>query len=149
MQKKVVAKYTHRGLGFPVILEDVTMVKVRGAWTPKISYNALHKAVLHRLANVEGRLTGNQIRCIRHYFEMTLENFAKRLKVSHPAVLKWEKRGDKVTDMSWTTEKDIRLFISKGLDESPKAFCKLYELLEDMKVEKAVKVIVDAENLAA
>ncbi len=149
MEKKEIAKYIDRGFGFPVVIEDVTLVKIRGNWIPKIDYNVLEKVVLCRLARMDGRLTGSQVRFIRLHFGMTLENFAKRLKVSHPAILKWEKRKDKVTDMSWTTEKDIRLFVIKSIDQNPKSFVKLYELLEGMDNEKPVKVILEAGKLAA
>ena len=42
---------------------------------------------------------------------MTLQAFAARFGVSHVAVLKWEQRGNKPTGMTWSAEKDIRLFI--------------------------------------
>jgi hypothetical protein len=37
MTTKIVAKYIDRGFGFPIVLEQVPMVQVRGKWTPAIN----------------------------------------------------------------------------------------------------------------
>ena len=50
---------------------------------------------------------------IRHHgktVQMTLQDFAARFGVTHPSVMKWEKQADEPTRMSWSTEKDLRLF---------------------------------------
>jgi hypothetical protein len=149
MEKKKVAQFIDRGCGFPVIIENVFLIKARGRWIPHIDYNAFEKAVLYSLAQREGRLTGNQVRFIRLSLEKTLEEFALRFGVSHPAVLKWEKTGNKVTAMNWTTEKDIRLCLIKSLEASQRDFFKLYELLETIRVQKPIQVTLGANKLAA
>ncbi len=149
LERKTVAEYIDHGFGFPIILEDLTMVKVRGKWIPEINYNLLTTEVLRRLAALDGRLTGNQVRFIRLHMEMTLEQFARRLGLSHPAVLKWEKKGNKPTGMNWSNEKDIRLFVKKSLVGAKKPFFDLYEFLETVTPDRARRVRVDAEELAA
>ena len=99
------------GFGFPIRLLNVPMIKVRGAWTPKINYNALSLKVLRALAHKESRLTGNEIKFIRTHFEMSLQEFAKRFCVTHVGVMKWEKTKNAPTSMGWSAEKDIRLFV--------------------------------------
>ncbi|MBI2892124.1 MAG: hypothetical protein HYY06_01130 [Deltaproteobacteria bacterium] len=113
------------------MLRNVPMVKVRGIWTPRIDYNRLARDVALALAKKQERLTGNEIRFIRQHFEMTLQAFGSRFDVSHPAVLKWERAGDKPPALKWPVEKDIRLFILDRLLSRPKAFKELYETLRE------------------
>ena len=91
MEKKRVKKFKYEGLGFPVDLLDVPMIKVRDVWTPDIDFNELQKAVLLELCDMSLPLTGNQVHFIRTYFEMTLDAFGKHFGVTHAAVINWEK----------------------------------------------------------
>ncbi len=79
METKKVKRFIYEGLGFPVVLLNVSLVKKRGVWTPAIDYNKLQKAVLLALTHKPVVLTGYEVHFIRTYFEMTLENFSKRL----------------------------------------------------------------------
>ena len=148
MERKVQAQYSDHGFGFPVTLLDVPMVKVRGCWTPSIDYNALALVVLKSLVRLDGRLTGSQVKFIRLHFEMTLQQFARRLGLTHPAVVKWERRANRPTGMNWTTEKDIRLFVSKRLSGTAKDFYGLYGCLEQVAPMRAVKLSVGAGSSA-
>ena len=129
MEKKIQKRFVYSGFGFPVVLLDVKMGKVRGAWTPVVDYNKLQKDVVEALAYKPVRLTGNEIHFIRSYFGMTLAEFGDRFSVSHPAVIKWENAGDEATAMKWAVEKDIRLFILDRLSLKPTAIGKLYREL--------------------
>ena len=149
MEKKIQTKFIDYGLGFPVTLLDVPMVKFRGHWTPRIKYSVYHKDILLQLSRLDSRLTGAHVRFIRTYFEMTLQEFAKRFVVTHPAVIKWEGMGQKPTGMNWSTEKDIRLFIMDELKVSPKKFQSSYQKLEKVTKKRAVKLEVAGEKIAA
>ncbi len=46
METKKTKRFIYEGLGFPVILKNITMVKKRGVWTPFIDYNKLQKEVI-------------------------------------------------------------------------------------------------------
>jgi hypothetical protein len=120
------------GCGFPVILKDVPMIRALGEWTPVINYKELHKAVLRALASKPVRLTGNEIKFVRHFFELTLAEFGDYFDVSHPAVLKWEAALDDVPPIKWSTERDIRLFILDRLKEAPRRIGELYQGLRKM-----------------
>jgi transcriptional regulator with XRE-family HTH domain len=120
-----------------------------GRWTPWVNYEQLARAILKTLADLDGSLAGNQVRFIRLHFEMTLQAFAKRFGVTHAAVSKWEKTGNKPTGMIWTTEKDIRLFVMRKLRVSPAEFLALYGKLEQRASNKSPKIELDAEKLAA
>jgi hypothetical protein len=149
MEAKIQKEFIDTGFGFPVRLLNVPMVKVRGTWTPKLNYNALADTVLYTLSNKPSRLTGNEIKFIRTYFEMTLQQFAERFTVSHVAVLKWEKMKDSATSMNWATEKDIRLCIVDRLKAVPSEFAKLYSELATEPAGKAKPISLDAKKIAA
>jgi hypothetical protein len=119
----------YEGFGFPVVLKNVPMVKVRDAWTPDVDYNALATDVLQAIAVQPGRLSGAKVRFVRHYFAMTAQQFGERFDVTHPAVLKWEKTGGDTANMSWGTEKDLRLFILDALGAKPKTLAEVYRSL--------------------
>jgi len=132
MDRKRRNRFRYQGFGFPVILVDVPMVRVRGAWTPDVNYNRLSSRLLEVLARKPARLTGNEIRFIRHSLEMTLAQFATRFGITHPAVIKWEKTGNRPTMMTWALEKDIRLEILRsGSVVNPAGFLAAYGALKE------------------
>lgn len=149
METKIQKEFVDTGFGFPIQLRNVQMVKIRGAWTPKINYNHLAEAVLNALAFKPSRLTGAEINFIRTHFEMTLQEFAARFCVTHVAVLKWEKTKHQPTVMGWTTEKDIRLFILSKLQVKAVMIAQLYTKLEAIPSEKSTPLDLDVEDLAA
>ena len=149
MKTKRVREFIDTGFGFPIILEGVQLVMVRGVWTPKVNHNLLEKEVLRQLMILGGRLTGNQIKFIRLYFDMPLAEFGARFGVSHVAALKWEKKGNKLSGMAWGIEKDIRLFIHLRIAERPKDLFRLYEQLELAVPEKVSQIILHMQKLAA
>lgn len=110
-KRQLQKKFTYESLGFPVMLLNVPMIEVRGEWAPDIDLNVLQKAVLHALATRTTALTGNHVRFIRTWFAMTATDFGRLFGVSHAAVLKWEKTGNRSAKISLTTERDIRLLI--------------------------------------
>lgn len=125
---KIQEEYIDTRYGFPIRLLNVPMIKVRDVWTPKINYRRLELDVLKALATKPSPLTGQELHFIRHSFEMTLESFAERFSVTHPAVMKWEQKDDQPTRMSWSTEKDIRLAIYEQVSASE--FQALYRQLQ-------------------
>jgi len=149
MEHKIQKEFIDTGFGFPIRLMNVPMVKVRGSWTPKINYHDLAKVVLLALARRDSRLTGSEIQFIRTHFEMTLAEFSKRFCVTHVAVLKWEKAKAHPTAMSWTTEKDIRLFILSRLYATPAELAGLYAELEKLPASKVTSLHLDLTEIAA
>ncbi len=149
MEQKIQKSFVDHGFGFPVILMNVPMIRIRGKWTPNINYNKLTDAVLRALCAKPARLTGNEVKFIRQHFEMTLQAFSARFSVSHVAVIKWEKKGDNPTAMNWATEKDIRLFVLSRLTEKDKALAELYRTLEQEKEARQKDIELDAHTVAA
>ncbi len=83
MRTKIVKEYIDHGLGFPVKLTNVTMVYARGEWMPRLAYKAIEKQVALVLSRLARPLTGDEVRFLRHYFSMTLTQFAAHFGVSH------------------------------------------------------------------
>lgn len=149
METKIQKEFIDTGFGFPIRLLNVPMVKLRGEWTPKINYNELALEVLRALAHKESRLTGNEIKFIRTHFEMTLQEFAKRFCVTHVGVMKWEKALNKPTAMSWSAEKDIRLFVLTRLAAKAQELASLYDDLQAIPEGKSEPIHLDAKKVAA
>ena len=132
--------YVDYGCGFPVVISFVTGEIVRGEWTPDINYKKLHDVVAKLLANKQFRLTGNEIKFIRHYCGMQASSFASYLGVNWKDVKEWEKVGDGVPDVRWPIERDMRMnVLDKTLasnSEIGELYCRLrFECEKPTKVE--------------
>ncbi|MBS0603733.1 MAG: hypothetical protein JSS60_01710 [Verrucomicrobia bacterium] len=139
METKRVKRFTYEGLGFPIVLINVPLVKKRDVWTPAIDYNKLQKGVLLALTQKPIALTGNEVHFIRTYFEMTLESFGKYFGVTHVAVLTWEKMGNKLAKINPTTDLWIRLFILDKLNQNNKIFRDAFREFNIADIAKASK----------
>jgi DNA-binding transcriptional regulator YiaG len=112
MKTKIVKKFKYEGLNFPIELHNVTMVMIDGEWHPKIDVRKVAEAVIKGLPFQKERLTGDQIKFIRTYFEMSLREFASTVvNESHAAVAKWEKCTEKSTNMDINIEILLRLYV--------------------------------------
>jgi hypothetical protein len=149
MDKKVQKRYVDHSLGFPVILLNAPLIKVRGQWALHLNYNDYQVAVLQNLARKPTRLTGNEIHFIRTYFEMTIRDFAEQVSVKHPAVIKWESKADTPTQMAWSTEKDIRLFVLDEIAQKASELRDLYRSLKNAASASAKPIVVNGDDLAA
>ncbi len=145
---KIQKLYTDNGFGFPVQIINAPLKKIRGSWALNLNTEGYAKTVLIALSVKPARLTGNEIKFVRNYFEMTLKKFGNRFgEVAHSAVIKWEKFGDESTSMNWACEKDIRLFIFSELN--PKLLVDAYTNLEKIAPIKTSKIKIDSSELLA
>lgn len=149
MNQKIQKRYIDNSLGFPVVLLNAPMIKVRNQWALNVNYNDYQEIVLSILAFKPARLTGSEVRFIRKYFQMTIRKFAGRFSIKHPAVVKWEKKEDKSTKMAWTTEKDIRLFILDELRRKATELHRLYKSLKEEAKEPKYPLKINLEKVAA
>lgn len=129
MKERTEYDYVDYGCGFPVVLDRVIVREEAYGEIPLIDYDIFQRRVLELLVTKVSRLTGNEVRFIRQYFRYTLETFATLLKVSHPAVMKWEDHGDAPTSMSASTEILLRLIVQQRLESSGAKFIKTFRLL--------------------
>jgi hypothetical protein len=149
MKKKIQKIYQDNGFGFPMTLLNVPLIQVRGEWIPFVNQKELQSLVTQALVVKPARLTGNEVRFIRQFTQMTLEQFAERFDVTHPAVLKWEKTKNAITGMAWTTEKDIRLFALNALNPRAQQFMAAYQRLVEVAEEVATPIKIDFVNMIA
>lgn len=122
MKKKTIAKFEYDGLGFPIILLNVPLIEIRGCEVPDIDYNILQRIVLLALAQKPLPLSGNEVKFIRTYLEMTYTHFANKFGVTHASVIHWENAKNASAKITPTTELCIRLFILDELDAKNKLF---------------------------
>jgi DNA-binding transcriptional regulator YiaG len=109
---KRVKTIIYEGLGFPIQLQNVEMIEIDGEWHPKIDVKKVANCSIKALLSQKQRLTGNQVKFIRHYLSMSLRKFAEEVVYeSHTAVSKWEKRGNLPTRMDINIEKMLRLYM--------------------------------------
>lgn len=127
MEKKIQKTFTYHGLGFPLLLTDVPMVKLRGAWAPDVDYSELEEKMALAVPLKTARLTGDEIRFLRLHLGLSLSALARQLGLTHQAVAKWEKAGAEVTNMSWSTEKDFRLFVLARKEVGDRLFRQAYD----------------------
>jgi DNA-binding transcriptional regulator YiaG len=142
MKTKIQEKYIYEGLGFPIELNHVEMVKIRGAWAPKINVKKVADEAIKEIPLQKTRLTGGQIHFIRSYFDMSYREFASRVvHQSHMAVSKWEKFGDEPTNMDAATEVVLRLYIFHEVAAKKpslvKNFLKAYERISTMEFKNS------------
>jgi len=149
VKTKIQKKYTDHSLGFPVILLNASLIKVRGQWALNINYKHYQEVVLNMLAYKPAKLTGSEVQFIRKHFQMTVRDFAMRFSIKHPAVIKWEKTKDNLTKMAWTTEKDIRLFILDELNKRATELHKLYKALVEEADGPIKPIKLNVEDIAA
>lgn len=140
MEKKIQERFIYDGLGFPVELRNVEMFKIDGQWTPRINVKKVAENVLKEFPLQKTRLTGDQVKFIREYLRMSYRIFASKVvHQSHAAVSKWEKYGDKPTNMDAATEVVLRLYVFYEIAAKKpnlvKKFCKVYEIISTMKFQ--------------
>ena len=142
MERKTQKKYIYEGLGFPVELNNIEIVKVQGEWVPKIDVREIALKTIRELPFQKTRLTGHQVRFIREYFQMSLREFSKIVHQSHAAVDKWEKFRNKETNMDSNIEVVLRLHIyhevcAKTLKQKTN-FYKAYEKISAIDLSKSL-----------
>lgn len=105
------------------------MVELRGIWTLDIDLNILQKVVLLALAHYPSDITGNQVRFVRTWLEMTQIAFGKLFGVTHPAVVKWEKTKNNSSKMNLTTQRNLRLYLLDQLLSKDDDFRKAFKIV--------------------
>lgn len=129
---KTIKNYVYKGLGFPILLEEVTMDKVRGKWLLKIDINKLAKVVFKALPSKPSGLTGAEIRFARTHLGMSKRGFAQHLNVSHTAVNKWEQTLESKAHIDPLVEVALRAFLRLQVEE--KNFSVFYkEIMDEAK----------------
>lgn len=148
--EKKIKKMIYNGFGFPVLLMNVPARSIRGSLEPIVNYKTLGAAVIEALCQKETPLTGNQVKFIRQYFELSLRDFAKIFGLSHPAVITWEKHGDEAAGIFPAIEKTLRLEAVFRLGLKAKDFYQVFSNLKDLanKLQKSDTIQEEPLKLA-
>lgn len=149
MKSRKIETFIYKGLGFPILLENVPMKKRVGEWTIDIDFDQLERCVLFSLIEKQAPLKGKEIRFIRNYIDMSTHEFAEILGVTHVTVLHWEKDE---TKMNPGIEIVLRLYILNHLKVTDKEFRNIYKKLTPKAIAKFHKenspLEIDAEKIA-
>ena len=127
---KNVKNFTYEGLGFPIILKNVLLHKVRNEWLPKIDVEEIAKLAFEALPTKPSKFTGDEIKFIRTYLEKSKTAFAEIFKLSHTAVAKWEKAKESAAPILPAQEIVLRLYLKDCLNVSGREFYKTYKNAE-------------------
>ena len=125
--------FIYEDLGFPIKLINAPMKKVFGEWFLDINLSKIQKEILNILVNKPTTLTGDEIRFIRKYFEMTTVMFGSRFGATHATVLKWENNESR---MNPATEFLIRLYVVDQLRTKDIEFRKFYHSMSLENLQK-------------
>ncbi|MCX6990781.1 MAG: hypothetical protein NTX49_06960 [Chlamydiae bacterium] len=125
--------FIYKGLGVPVKLVNVPMIKVAGEWCIDIDMNKLMLLVLEEIIHKSTALNGDELRYIRTYLEMTTTEFGKAFGVSHVSILKWESEKNRISP---GLELCVRLYVLNHLRAKDKEFRALYN---DINLEQLSK----------
>jgi DNA-binding transcriptional regulator YiaG len=112
-QIKIIDEYRADELGLPVLIRGVPIIEIDGHEVMDIDYAKISKVLFMALIIKPFPLTGAEIRFMRLFMGLTLENLANSLHVTHPTVLSWEKCGNEPTKMTDSTEAILRIFAAK------------------------------------
>ena len=137
MKTKIKKNYLYLGLGFPIILSQVTLQYMHDEWMPKIDVYKIAAIAFSLMPSKPSRLTGREVSFIRKHLKLNKSNFAKTFSVSHTAVSKWEKTKFEVSPMSLTQEKILRLYVMDYLEPKAKDFYSLYKDLDKVIAKKS------------
>lgn len=107
MRRVIANEYVYCGMGFPVTLHNVPMIKIMGEWAPDINYNEIEDYVVSLLAQQVLPLTGKTAHFLRLRMNLPVRDLAPLLGTSQQAIDAWEEMGDKTIPMSTEFEKQI------------------------------------------
>lgn len=121
-EKRIQEEYVDYKFGFPVVLRNVEMRKVRDFWCPNINQNVLRDLILLALVMREGPLTGNHVHFIRRSLKDTMVGFAEKLGVRHSTVKKWEEKEDEPAGTNQSNDLSMRMIALEWIIEKGRLF---------------------------
>jgi DNA-binding transcriptional regulator YiaG len=132
---------TFNHLGFPIELIDWPHIEVSGELVPDVNYSSLEDIMFQLLPLKSTRLSGAEIKFIRHHLEMTQKKFASWLEdeTDHSTVAKWERADLEPTGMSKSMERSLRMqLIAFIFEKQRKHTVRIQEIME--KLTRSISV---------
>lgn len=104
--------------GFPIIIVNPKYRIVHGDKTLDINHNEIFRRIFVALLVKPGPFTGNEIKFLRRYLDMTQTEFSKRflMKDDHARISLWENRKDEPTGMEVIVEAGIRMHMATTIE---------------------------------
>lgn len=137
MKSKKKSTFVYKDLGIPVKLINAPMKKICDEWILDLDMELLQRIVLEAVIHKPFLLSGTEIRYVRKYMYLSMEEFGKAFGVSHAAVSKWE---NSKNGISPALDVCIRLYIMEYLKVKDIEFRQLYRDLDLSKLSKEKKV---------
>ena len=137
MRKEKKSTFIYRDLGIPVKLINAPMKTICGEWVLDLDMELLQRIVLEAIIHKPALLSGIEIRYIRKYISLSIEEFGKSFGVTHAAVSKWENSRNGI---SAALDVCIRLYIMEYLKVKDVEFRQLYRDLDLSKLSKGKRV---------
>ena len=132
------------GFGFPVVLLNAPMKVEHGEEIPDVNFNRIQDILFQALLLKPSRLSGAEVKFLRHYLELTQEAFSKTVKVERSLISKWESKDLKATGMSSHIEIFLRLKLAKLKNQSIDRNFSVGEPATDTKsVGKPIEIRLD------
>lgn len=129
------------GFGFPIILVNVSVKVEYGDEIPDVNFNRMQERLFQALLLKPSRLSGAEVKFLRHYLELTQQQFAKILKVERSLISKWEGKELKATGMSSHIEIFLRLKLARLMDQNiDRDFAVIEPATETKSVGKPVEL---------
>ncbi len=111
-------KILWEGLGFPLLLVGFSTKKIAGEELPDINMKNIQEKAFRLLLTKNGRITGNELKFIRNYLQLTQKEFSRAINAAdRSSVSQWEQKKDASTGMDLNTEIMIRLFMAKQCED--------------------------------
>jgi DNA-binding transcriptional regulator YiaG len=121
------ASVLFKELGFPILLINSPMIRVRGELVPDVNFKDLQRAVFCLLVVKPSRLSGAEIRFVRKYLRLRQSDLAEVLNMAnHSVVSQWESREDEPAGMDYNTEVLLRIWMAARAGQEDRVI----ELLE-------------------
>ncbi|MBS0623010.1 MAG: hypothetical protein JSS62_00125 [Verrucomicrobia bacterium] len=139
----------YEDFGFPITLVDVPIKIVMGEEILDIDMHKLQISVLKFLIFKATPLTGSQLRFMRKFLKLTTTDFAKKLGVTHPTILSWEKEEAHINP---TADMCVRIEVLKFIqDEDLRKFITQItaEILALHKKEQEAPIKIDPQQFIA
>lgn len=126
-----IKNYQWNGFGFPVIFSELPGIKIRGELVPDVDLNQFAKPLIQIIcAKQPVPLSGNQVKFIRNYFNMSLREFAKFMNVTHQSVMRWEQKTKAAARIDINTEIVMRLKVLKELNSDAQTIDEVIEKIQ-------------------
>jgi len=122
-------------LGFPIKLKDWPHIESDGELVPNVNYAKLEEMMFQILPVKRTRLSGAELKFIRHHLDKTQKQFAKWLQdeTDDSTISKWESADLEPTGMAKSMERSLRMqLLALRLENSRRQTIKLTDIMTQL-----------------